>query len=260
MRFKKKASHGIRLKAPWEIDRLRRANRIVAEVLKELVAVARPGVTTEFLDRAAQEGIEKRGAKPAFRGYRGYPATLCVSINDEIVHGIPSPRRILAEGDLVSLDLGAVYDGYVGDAALSFPVGNVSDQVLNLLEITEKSLYKGIEKARARNRLFDISWAIQSFVEAHGYSVVRKFVGHGVGRELHEPPEVPNFGRPRQGPMLRPGMVLAIEPMVTTGSHEVKVLEDGWTAVTADGSLAAHFEHSVAIGEDGPQILSALEA
>ena len=258
MRIKKRAVKGITLKAPWELDRLRTANRIVREVLERLRNLAKPGITTLDLDKVAYEYILKSGAKPAFLGYRGYPATICISINQEVVHGIPSKKRILKEGDLVSVDIGAVYKDYVGDAAISFPIGHVSENVMRLLKVTEESLYKGIEQARPRKRLGDVSWAIQSHVEGHGFSVVKKFVGHGVGRNLHEPPEIPNYGQPKQGPMLRPGMVLAIEPMVNEGASDVIILEDGWTAVTADGKLSAHFEHSVAVTNEGPEILSRL--
>ncbi|NDY41328.1 type I methionyl aminopeptidase [Dissulfurirhabdus thermomarina] len=256
-----KAPHRrIVLKAPWEIERLRAANRVVAEVLAELAAAVGPGQTTADLDRMTREGIERRGGKPAFLGYHGYPASLCVSINEEVVHGIPSPRRRIADGDLVSMDVGAVVDGYYGDAALSVIVGeHPGSTAARLVEVTRRCLDAGIAEARPGRHLQDISAAIQGVVEAAGFSVVRKFVGHGIGTALHEPPEVPNFGRPGQGPRLRPGMVLAIEPMVNEGGPDVRVLEDGWTAVTADGKLSAHFEHSVAITEDGPVVLSRLD-
>ena len=257
MRIRQKAPRGIRLKAPWELELLRAANRIVAEVLEELAESLEPGMSTKDLEELAEGRILEKGGRPAFKGYRGYPASLCVSVNHEVVHGIPSRDRILNEGDLVSMDLGVIWKGYVGDAARSALVGGSgSAEAARLLRVTEEALYRGIEKAVPRARLQDISWAIQEHVESSGFSVVRKFVGHGIGRELHEPPEVPNYGRPGQGPMLRPGMVLAIEPMVNAGGPDVKVLEDGWTAVTADGSLSAHFEHSVAIGREGPEILS----
>ncbi|OCC15067.1 Methionine aminopeptidase [Dissulfuribacter thermophilus] len=256
MRFKRKTSKGITLKAPWEIDRLRSANKIVAEVLHVLKNEAKPGITTEELDAIAHNRILKSGGKPAFLGYRGYPATTCISINNEVVHGIPSSKRVLNDGDLVSIDIGVIYKDYYGDAAISFIIGEGSERARNIIKVTEESLYRGIEKATARNRLHDISSAIQEYVEANGYNVVRKFVGHGIGRRLHEPPEVPNYGRPKQGPMLKVGMVLAIEPMVNEGTGDVIVLDDGWTAVTADGKLSAHFEHSVAILNNGPEILS----
>ena len=227
-------------------------------MLQELCEKIVPGITTQELDGLAREGIERRGGKPAFAGYRGYPAALCVSINDEVVHGIPRPDRELRQGDLVSLDLGAVYEGYYGDAAVSVVVGEADQLQRRLLDVTQASLNAGIEKARPKARLSDISHAIQEVVEEAGFSVVRQFVGHGIGRQLHEPPEIPNYGPPGQGPVLKPGMVLAIEPMVNVGSSAVKVLPDGWTAVTIDGSLSAHFEHSVAITKDGPEILSRL--
>lgn len=257
MRIKRKrASKGITLKAQWEIDRLKTANRIVAEVLLLLKERAMAGISTKELDVIAREEIERRGGAPAFLGYRRYPATICISINNEVVHGIPSSKRMIKEGDLVSIDVGVVYKDYVGDAAISFCIGECSKRIDNILRVTKEALYRGIEEARPRNRLGDISWAIQSHVEQRGYSVVRKFVGHGVGRALHEPPEVPNFGRPRQGPLLRPGMTLAIEPMVNEGTSDVVVLNDGWTAVTKDGMLSAHFEHSIVITENGAEILS----
>ncbi len=255
----KKTSTLIILKAPWEIEKMRAANLIVAEVLQELKDVLSPGISTLDLDKLATEGIMKRGGIPAFKGYKGYPATLCISINDEIVHGIPDSRRFVAEGDLVSMDLGAIYDGYYGDAAISALAGEDGTELARrLLRVTQEALYTGIEYARPKHRLQDISAAIQSCVEDNGFEVVRQFVGHGIGRNLHEPPEVPNFGRRGRGPKLKAGMVLAIEPMVTAGSAEVKVLSDGWTAVTVDGSLAAHFEHTVAITKKGPYILSRL--
>lgn len=256
MRFKRKTVKGIIIKAPWEIERLRFANKIVAEVLQVLKTEAKPGITTKELDELANDWIIKLGGKPAFLGYRGYPATACISLNNEVVHGIPSAKRVLNSGDLVSIDIGVIYKDYYGDAAISFIIGDGSERARNIIKVTEESLNRGIEKAKARNRLHDISSAIQQYVEANGYSVVRKFVGHGIGRRLHEPPEVPNYGSPKQGPMLKVGMVLAIEPMVNEGTSDVIVLDDGWTAVTADGKLSAHFEHSVAILNDGPEILS----
>lgn len=246
------------LKAPWEIEKMRVANMIVAEVLQELKEALCPGITTYDLDRMATERIEKRGALPAFKGYRGYPATLCVSLNNEVVHGIPNAQRIVQEGDLVSLDVGTIFEGYFGDAALSAIVGKGSPVASRLVDVTRKALFKGIEQARPKHRLQDISAAIQAYVEGHGFNVVRQFVGHGIGRSLHEPPEVPNYGKPGKGPKLKAGMVLAIEPMVNAGSPDIKVLDDGWTAVTADGSLSAHFEHTVAITKKGPYILSSL--
>ena len=245
----------INLRTKEEIEKLRRSNRLVAQALLKVREAIRPGVTTAELDRIAEETIRKGGGRPAFKGYRGYPANLCVSVNEEVVHGIPGPRR-LQEGDIVSLDLGVLMDGYYGDAAITVPVGKVSKEAQKLIEVTEEALHKGIEKARVGNRLYDISHAIQSWVESFGFSVVRDFVGHGIGRQLHEEPQVPNFGPPNQGPRLMVGMVLAIEPMVNAGGWQVKVREDGWTVVTADGSLSAHFEHTIAITEEGPDILS----
>ena len=245
----------INLRTKEEIEKLRRSNRLVAQALLKVREAIRPGVTTAELDRIAEETIRKGGGRPAFKGYRGYPANLCVSVNEEVVHGIPGPRR-LQEGDIVSLDLGVLMDGYYGDAAITVPVGKVSEEAQKLIEVTEEALHKGIEKARVGNRLYDISHAIQSWVESFGFSVVRDFVGHGIGRQLHEEPQVPNFGPPNQGPRLMVGMVLAIEPMVNAGGWQVRVREDGWTVVTADGSLSAHFEHTIAITEEGPDILS----
>ncbi len=245
----------IPLKTAEEIQIMREANRIVGEVLKELKRIIRPGINTSLLDRKAEEGIRKRGAIPAFKGYRGYPAVLCVSVNEEVVHGIPG-RRILREGDIVSLDLGVKYRGFYGDAAVTLPVGKISEKARKLLQTTRNALYQAIEKAIVGNYLGDISWAIQSYVEKEGFQVVRDFVGHGIGENLHEEPQIPNFGNPGTGPRLEEGMVLAIEPMVNEGTWEVKILEDGWTAVTLDGSLSAHFEHTVAVTRDGPYILS----
>jgi methionyl aminopeptidase len=245
------------LKSPREIARMREANLIVAEILAQTRELVRPGVTTLELDRFAEECCLARSARPAFKGYRGYPFSLCTSVNEEVVHGLPSGRR-LAEGDIISLDFGALYRGFYGDAALTLPVGEVSAEAWLLLETTREALYLGIEHCRSGGRLSDISAAIQEHAEGRHFSVVRQFVGHGIGRSLHERPQVPNYGTPGNGPRLRPGMVLAIEPMINAGGSEVKILEDGWTAVTADGSLSAHFEHSVAITEDGCQILSEL--
>ena len=245
------------IKSPREIEQLRRSNLIVAEVFEKLKGMIVPGVTTRELDQVAEDYIRLKGARPAFKGYRGFPASLCTSINEEVVHGIPGQRR-LKEGDIVGLDVGVNYQGYFGDAAVTFPVGEVDSEAKRLLEVTEKALYIGIEKATTGNRLFDISYAIQRWVESHGFSVVRDFVGHGIGRELHEDPQVPNFGAPHQGPRLEKGMVFSLEPMVNEGTYEVRVLSDGWTVVTADGKRSAHFEHTVAITEDGVEILSKL--
>jgi methionyl aminopeptidase len=245
------------LKSNREIECLKKANSIVAEVLQELRKVVVPGITTRELDQIAEEIIRSRGGISAFKGYRGFPATLCVSINEEVVHGIPNPRK-LQEGDIVSIDVGANVNGYFGDAAISLPVGQVDEAAQKLLKVTEESLYIGIGKAKAGNRLFDISAAIQAWVESHGFSVVRDFVGHGIGKNLHEDPQIPNFGEPNQGPRLEQGMVLALEPMVNEGTYEVRVLSDGWTVVTADRKRSAHFEHTIAITDGKAEILSTL--
>jgi methionyl aminopeptidase len=246
------------LKSRDEIAALRRANRAAAESLEEVVRAVKPGVETRELDDIAREGIIRRGAKPAFLGYLGYPKSLCVSLNDEVVHGIPSGRRI-KEGDLVSLDLGAVKDGFVGDLAVTVAAGEVSPRARELMRVTRESLYEGIEQARAGNRLYDISAAVEAHVAAAGFSVVRQFVGHGIGRDMHEEPQIPNYGKAGTGVRLKAGMTFAIEPMVNVGGWQVKVLSDGWTVVTTDGSLSAHFEHTIAITSDGPDILSELD-
>ena len=245
----------INIRTPQEIEIMRQNNRLVAHVLQKLRHAIKPGITTKELDQLAEGVIREAGGIPAFKGYRGYPASLCVSINEEVVHGIPGPRR-LQEGEIVSLDVGAYRNGYYGDAAITVPVGKVTEQAARLLEVSQQALTKGIEQATHGNRLLDISHAIQSWVESQGFSVVRDFVGHGIGRALHEDPQVPNFGPPHHGPRLRPGMILAIEPMINVGTWEVKVLEDGWTVVTADRSLSAHFEHTIAISDGEPDILS----
>jgi methionyl aminopeptidase len=245
------------VKSSREIEQLKRSNAIVAEVFEKLKKMIEPGITTKELDQVAEEYILLKGGQPAFKGYRGFPATLCISINEEVVHGIPGQRR-LKEGDIISLDVGVNFVGYFGDAAITLPVGEVDPEATRLLEVTEKALYIGIEKAKRGNRLFDISYAIQRWVESHGFSVVRDFVGHGIGKDLHEEPQIPNFGAPHQGPRLEKGMVFALEPMVNEGTYEVRILSDGWTVVTADGKRSAHFEHTVAITEDGAEILSAL--
>jgi methionyl aminopeptidase len=249
----------ITLKSPREIEIMRRANVIVAAVLQELKRRVAPGVTTLDLDAIAEEMTLKRNAIPAFKGYsvagRVYPRCLCASINEEIVHGIPS-NRALREGDIVGLDYGVIYEGFYGDSALTVGVGKVSDEAQRLMDVTERSLYTGIEQLHDGKRLGDLGAAVQKVAESAGFSVVRSFVGHGIGKRLHEEPPVPNYGEPEHGLRLKEGMVLAIEPMVNVGGHEVEIKEDGWTAVTKDGSLAAHFEHSVAITKDGPYILS----
>lgn len=245
------------LKSPQEIEKMRSAGKIVAEILDILKSEVRAGVATHFLDELAETEAKKRKAVAAFKGYGGFPYALCCSVNDQVVHGMPS-RRELVEGDIVSLDFGVVYGGYYADAAITVPVSKVSAQAARLVDVTERSLYSAIEAAVSGNRLSDISHAVQSFVERQGYSVVRDFVGHGIGKKLHESPQVPNFGQPGRGVRLKPGMVLAIEPMINEKGYQVKVLDDGWTAVTCDGGLSAHFEHTVAITEHGPEILSKL--
>jgi len=246
----------INIRSPREIDQLKKANIIVAEVIEKLSSKIVPGVTTRELDQIAEAFIRSRKATPAFKGYRGFPATLCVSINEEVVHGIPGPRK-LKQGDIVSIDVGVNYNGYFGDAAATFPVGEVDPEARRLLEVTEKALYIGIEKARVGNRLFDISFAIQQWVESNGFSVVRDFVGHGIGKSLHEDPQIPNFGSPHQGPRIEKGMTFALEPMVNEGTFEVQILSDGWTVVTSDRKRSAHFEHTIAISNGGAEILSA---
>ena len=245
------------LKAPWEVEILRRSNRLVAETLQELARRVRPGTTTLELDRFAEAFLRERGARPAFKGYRDYPFTLCASVNEAVVHGFPSARS-LQEGDILSLDMGAVVDGYYGDAAVTLPVGRISPEAERLLTVTRECLDHAVRAARPGGRLADISQAVQEHAEANGFSVVRVFVGHGIGKALHEAPQIPNFVDAGQGrgPILKPGMVLAIEPMINAGGPDVKVLEDRWTAVTADGALSAHFEHTVAITETGPDILT----
>ena len=238
------------------IEKMRRSGHIVREVLEHVRALVAPGVSTMDLERAAEKKIEEAGAKPAFKGYFDYPCVLCTSINQEIVHGIPSEKRVLKAGDIVSIDCGVVLDGYYGDAAITVPVVEVSPELTKLLEITEASLYRGIEAARVGNTVGDVGAAVQELVEANGFSVVREFVGHGIGTRLHEEPQVPNFGTRGHGARLREGMVLAIEPMVNFGKPGTRLLSDKWTAVTEDGSHSAHFEHCVAVTEDGPLILT----
>ncbi|MBW1975614.1 MAG: type I methionyl aminopeptidase [Deltaproteobacteria bacterium] len=244
------------LKTREEIDKIKRACQVVAEILLRLKEEVEPGVTTWDLNRISEELAAKKGVKPAFKGYRGYPFALCTSVNDEIVHGLPSKKKVLREGDIISLDFGVVYDGFYGDAAITVPVGKINERAWRLCKVTETSLYRGIDKARVGNRLSDISHAIQSYVEKHGYSVVREFVGHGIGRHLHESPQIPNYGPPGRGVKLKAGMVLAIEPMINEGTADIKILPDKWTAVTKDGKLSAHYEHTIAILPEGPEILS----
>jgi methionyl aminopeptidase len=245
----------IYLKSAHEIDLMRKANQIVAETLSVIKDEIAPGITTGFLDKRVEDCIRSSNAAPAFKGYRGFPNALCISVNEEIVHGIPSDRK-LENGDIVSCDVGVKYKGYYGDAAHTFGVGTISAEAKRLLRITEESLYLGIEKAVAGNRLYDIGHVIQTYVENAGYSVVKVFVGHGIGRQLHEDPQIPNYGKPDRGVRLREGMVLAIEPMVNVGCEEIDILQDGWTAVTKDGSLSAHFEHSVVVRKGRAEVLS----
>jgi methionyl aminopeptidase len=247
----------ITIKSERELDLMRYAGRVVAEVLQEIAAAVKPGITTLELDRLAERYIRKNKCLPAFKGYHGFPASICASINEEVVHGIPGLRR-LQEGDIVSIDVGTVYQGYYGDAAATFPVGNVHPDALRLIEVTRESLRLGIAQALEGQHLTDISHAIQTYVESRGFSVVRHYVGHGIGNEMHEDPQVPNFGQPGRGSLLQTGMALAIEPMVNAGTWQVETLVDNWTVVTLDRQWSAHFEHSVAIGKDQPEILTAL--
>lgn len=252
-----KESEIITLKTPAEIEKMRVSNLIVAEILAKISEKATPGIATIELERICEEELSRRRAKSAFKGYRGYPFCLCTSVNDEVVHGMPS-ERILKDGDILSIDFGVEYNGYYGDAAVTVPIGNVSDKADKLINVARSALNLAIDAARVGNRLFDISYAVQNYTEANGFSVVRTFVGHGIGRDLHEPPQVPNYGPPGKGVRLKEGMVLAIEPMINAGGGEVIILGDGWTAVTKDGSLSAHFEHTVAITDRGPYVLSKL--
>ena len=247
----------ITLKSDRQIEFMREAGRIVAETLALLAAMVVPGVTTQELDQAAEEFIRSRGAIPAFKGYSGFPASICASVNDEVVHGIPGERKLLA-GDIISIDTGAVKNGFVGDAARSFPVGQVSPEKMLLLQVTEESLKLGIEQAVIGNHLSDISHAVQAYVEKQGFSVVRDYVGHGIGRQMHEEPQIPNFGRAGHGPRLAKGMTLAVEPMVNMGTYEVRTLLDNWTVVTLDGQCSAHFEHTIAVTPQGPEIMTKL--
>jgi methionyl aminopeptidase len=245
----------IHAKSVREIEIMREAGRIVALAHAHVKKAVAPGISTRELDAIVESFIRGCDAEPSFKGYNGFPASICASVNEELVHGIPGPRK-LAEGDILSVDIGAYYRGYHGDSAWTYPVGAISDEARLLLQVTEASLYAGIEKAASGNRLTDISHAVQEYVERNGFSVVRDYVGHGIGHRMHEEPQIPNYGPPGRGARLRPGMVLAIEPMVNVGSEAVRTLEDNWTVVTADGSLCAHFEHTVAVGADGPIILT----
>ena len=244
------------LKSLQEIEKVRKACLVVADVLEGIRGLVRPGVSTQTLDEFAERFILAAGAKPAFKGYRGYPKTLCTSVNNEVIHGIPSNNVVLRQGDILSVDVGAIVEGFYGDAAVTLPVGTITPAAERLIRVTDESLSRGIEQAKVGNRLYDISYAVQIHVESHGYSVVRDFVGHGIGRNLHEDPQIPNFGPRGQGPRIKPGMVFAVEPMVNMGGSATIVREDGWTAVTADGSLSAHFEHTIAVMPDGPWILT----
>jgi methionyl aminopeptidase len=243
-------------KSPAELEKMRAASQLVAQVLDELAAMVEPGVSTADLDAAAEQRVRAAGAEPAFKGYRGYPATLCASANEQVIHGIPN-RTALKAGDIISLDMGVKLAGYYGDSAVTVPVAAVSDEVARLLRVTQEALEKGIAQVRVGGRISDIGHAIQKHVEASGFSVVREFVGHGIGASLHEEPQIANYGEPGRGPRLAEGMTLAIEPMVNMGKPAVKVLSDGWTAVTKDGSLSAHFEHTVAVTKNGPDVLTA---
>jgi len=244
------------LKSPRELEIMRHANKIVAETHAFLAEKIEVGISTIEIDRLGEEYIRKQGATPSFKGYHGYPASVCVSINEEVVHGIPCKEIVLNEGDLVSLDIGAYYEGFHGDAARSFGIGRTSKETDKLIKVTEKSFHKGIEKACLGNRLTDISYEIQKYAEAQGFSVVRDYVGHGIGRQMHEAPQIPNFGPPNRGPRLKVGMTLAIEPMINAGTYQVKSLKDGWTVVTVDGKLSSHYENTIAITDKGPEILS----
>jgi methionyl aminopeptidase len=248
------------LKSPAEVETMHRANAVVHEVLRTVRQVAAPGVTTLELDQLAEGIIRERGGTPAFKGYRGFPASLCTSVNDEIVHGIPSAAVRLKDGDILSVDCGVVVDGYVGDAAITFGIGEITEQAGRLMEITLQCLEDAVEQVRPGNRLGDIGAAVQRRAESAGFGVVRDFVGHGIGSSMHEDPQVPNYGLPGSGPVLKPGLVLAIEPMITEGSWRVRVDDDGWTARTEDGKLSAHFEYSVAVTDDGRRVLGLEES
>jgi len=248
----------ITIKSKTEFDVMRRAGQLVAETLDKLKTAVKPGISTGDLDKIAYEHITRHKGVPSFKGYHGFPASICTSVNDEVVHGIPSKRRVLEEGDIVSIDCGAIIDGWHGDAALTVPVGHASPEMERLLQVTEESLHKGIECALPGRRLGDVSAAIQQYAESRGYSVVREYVGHGIGRQMHEEPQIPNWGTPGRGMLLKAGMALALEPMINAGKADVRVLKDEWTVVTQDGKWSAHFEHTVALTESGPEILTKL--
>lgn len=249
----------IRLRTRAEIEKIRRSGRIVAEVLRDLRQMIVPGITTRELDRYAEAKIRSKGAYPTFKGYRGFPASICTSINEEIVHGIPSERK-LREGDIIGIDCGATLEGYVGDAAMTVIVGDAPDRIKQLVADAEAALYRAINRAWVGNRLHDISYAVQEYAEARGYGIVREYCGHGVGTRMHEDPQVPNYGKPGTGPKLRPGLVVAIEPMLNLGTDDVVVAGDGWTVLTADRKPSAHFEHTIAVTETGPMILTTLNS
>lgn len=251
-------SRKIDIKSPSEIQKMRRSGKLLRGIIMEVIGMVEPGITTAELDRHARRRIEEAGAIPAFLGYHGFPATLCISVNEEVVHGIPSGRKLL-EGDIVSIDSGLILDGFYADTAITAPVGRISDDAKRLLEVTEGALQAGIQELRPGNRLGNVCSAIQKVIETAGLSVVTEYTGHGIGRMMHEPPQVPNFGEPDTGLRLKAGMALAIEPMVNIGTWKTKTLEDGWTVITADRSLSAHFEHTIAITENGPLILTSLE-
>ncbi|BDE06753.1 type I methionyl aminopeptidase [Vulcanimicrobium alpinum] len=245
----------ISIKSAREIEIMRRSGKITSKTLTRLMHAAKPGVTTAELDRIADESIRSMGGVPTFIGYQGYPSAICTSVNDEVVHGMPGDR-VLHEGDLLSIDIGTTFEGYVSDSAVTVAIGEVGESAKRLMRITQECLMLGIAQMQAGNHLGDIGWAVQQHAEAHGYGVVRKLVGHGIGRKMHEDPQVPNYGKPGSGPLLRKGLCLAVEPMITEGTFEVETLDDGWTVVTEDGKLAAHFEHTIAITDEGPKILT----
>ena len=249
----------ISLKSPREIEHMRRAGRLTAQARALAGSMVRPGVTTHEIDAAVRKFIESHGAKPSFLGYGGFSGSACISINEQVIHGIPGPRK-LQEGDIVSIDVGAYLEGFHGDCAATFPCGEVSEEAMRLIRVTEQSFWEGIKFAHSGNRVYDISHAVQQYVESNGFSVVRDFVGHGVGAKLHEAPEVPNFGPAGHGPRLQPGMTIAVEPMVCAGDWRVKVLKDGWTTVSADGSLTAHYENTILITDGEPEVLTTVEA
>lgn len=246
------------IKSEKAIEYMRMANRLTAEILLLMESLVKPGVSTKQLDEAAEKFIQQNGAKPAFKGYNGFPGSICASVNEAVVHGIPSHKTILQEGDIISIDTGAIVHGYYGDAARTFPVGKVSAETQRLIDITKQSFFEGIAYARVGNRLSDISYGVQKYVEANGFSVVRDYVGHGIGRQMHEDPQIPNFGEPGHGPRLKKGMTVAIEPMVNQGEYFVRVLSDNWTVVTVDGKLSAHYENTILITDGEPEILSLL--